>query len=184
MKKLMGILLLLMVATPAMAADVNIDYAKDYMFNEVKTFQYVATTDTNIANPMMADRVEELLKEKMVAGGLTEVEKDADVSVTYHFTSQDETVLNTTGYGYGGMGIGWGGWGAGSGGVVGTTTSMTYTEGTLIVDVYEAKDKKMIFRGTGTVTVKEKPEKQVEQIENILDKMGNKWQKILKNEGE
>jgi hypothetical protein len=61
---------------------------------------------------------------------------------------------------------------------------MTYTEGTLIVDAYEAKDKKMIWRGTGTVTVKEKPEKQVEQIETILDKMGNKWQKILKNEGE
>jgi hypothetical protein len=176
----MGVLLLL-VATPAMAASVNIDYAKDYMFNEVKTFHYVETTDTNIADPMMAERIVKLLKEKMVAGGLQEVEKDADISVTYHFTSEDETVLNTTGFGYGGMGIGWGGWG---GGVVATTTSMTYTEGTLIVDVYEAKDKKMIFRGTGTVIVKEKPERQVEQIETILDKMGNKWQKILKNEGE
>ncbi len=180
MRTLMGVLLLL-VATPAMAASVNIDYAKDFMFKEVKTFQYVETTDTNIANPMMADRVVKLLKEKMVAGGLQEVEKDADISVTYHFTSQDETVLNTTGYGYGGRGVGWGGWG---GGVMATTTSMTYTEGTLIVDVYEAKDKKMIFRGTGTVTVKEKPEKQVAQIETILDKMGSKWHKILKNEGE
>jgi hypothetical protein len=29
-----------------------------------------------------------------------------------------------------------------------------------------------------------KPEKQEQQIQKILDKMGNKWAKILHNEGE
>jgi hypothetical protein len=183
MKKLVGILFLL-VATPAMAASVTVDYAKDYMFNEVKTFQYVETKDTNVQNPMMAERVVKMLKEKMVAGGLHEVEKDADIAVTYHFISQENAVLDTTGFGYGGMGVGWGTWGGPAGGVVGTTTEMTYVEGTLVIDGYEVKNKKMIWRGTGTVTVKDKPEKQVEQIETILNKLGDKWQKILKTEGE
>lgn len=42
----------------------------------------------------------------------------------------------------------------------------------------------MIWRGTGTVTIKEKPEKQAKQIDNILEKIGNRWDKILKNMSE
>ena len=36
---------------------------------------------------------------------------------------------------------------------------------------------------TGTVTVKAKPEKQIKQVDNILKKLGNKWDKILKGMG-
>mgnify|MGYP000234665685 CR=1 FL=1 len=38
-------------------------------------------------------------------------------------------------------------------------------------------------RGSGTVTVKSKPEKQIKQVDNILKKLGNKWDKILKGMG-
>ena len=64
-----------------------------------------------------------------------------------------------------------------------TTYATTYTEGTLIIDGYDPADKKLIWRGTGTVTVKAKPEKQVKQVENILGKLGSKWDKILVNKG-
>ena len=79
--------------------------------------------------------------------------------------------------GYGGYGMGWGGWGGGM--TTSTTTVSTYTSGTLIIDAYEPGEKKMVWRGTGTVTLKSKPEKVAKQIDNILAKMGSKWQKIL-----
>ena len=41
----------------------------------------------------------------------------------------------------------------------------------------------MVWRGTGTVTLKQKPEKVTKQIHNIVTKMGKKWQKILQNQG-
>jgi hypothetical protein len=41
----------------------------------------------------------------------------------------------------------------------------------------------LVWRGTGTVTLKSKPEKVDKQIDNIFKKMGNKWDKILKNQG-
>jgi hypothetical protein len=41
----------------------------------------------------------------------------------------------------------------------------------------------MVWRGSGTVTVKAKPEKQIKQVENILNKLGKRWQKILKEKG-
>ena len=55
--------------------------------------------------------------------------------------------------------------------------------GTLIIDAYDATDKKMIWRATGTVTVKAKPEKQIKQVENILTKIGKRWDKILHGQG-
>jgi hypothetical protein len=92
-------------------------------------------------------------------------------------SSKENMVFNTTSFGYGGYGAGWHRWGGGMGSS--TTTASTYTEGTLVVDAYEPGDKKMVWRGTGTVTVKSKPEKQTQQINKILTKMGNKWDKIV-----
>jgi hypothetical protein len=72
--------------------------------------------------------------------------------------------------GYGGMGSS-------------TTYATTYTEGTLIIDFYDPETKKLIWRGTGTVTVKAKPEKQIKQVDNILTKIGKKWDKIVHGQG-
>jgi hypothetical protein len=186
MKKLLGVMIVLgLAAVPAFAQKVTIDYAHEYDFDDIKTFQYVETEETRAGNEIMHDRVTGLIKQELVEGGLQEVESDPDIFVTYHFTSKDQTVLNTTHMGYGGYHGGWYGWGGYGGMGMGssTTTATTYTIGTLIIDAYDASEKKMIWRGTGTVTVKSKPEKQLKQVQNILKKLGNRWDKILKNEG-
>ena len=186
MKKMLGLVFVLaLMAAPAMAQKVTIDYAHDFDFAGLKTFQYVETEDSNIQNELMAERVASMIIRELTEGGLTRVSENPDMYVTYHFTSQENTSYNTTsmGYGgYGGYGMGWGGWGGGGMGTS-TTYATTYTEGTLIIDAYDPTDKKLIWRGTGTVTVKDKPEKQVKQVENILSKLGKKWDKIHAGKG-
>lgn len=189
MRKLFGILIVLgLAATPALAQKVYIDYAHDFDFGKVKTFQYVTTKDSDAGDQLMADRIVSMIKKELVEGGLKEVTENPDLYVTYHVTTQENTVYNTTSMSYGGYG-GWGpGWGAygGYGGMgmgSSTTTASTYTEGTLIIDAYEPAEKKIVWRGTGTVTVKAKPEKQVKQVEKILTKIGSKWEKILAQKG-
>jgi len=190
MKKALGLVFILaLAATPAMAQKVTIDYAHDYDFEAIKTFQYVPTEDSDVkGNDLMAQRIEDMIKKELREGGGTEVQSDPDIYVTYHFTSQENTSYNTTsmGYGgYGGYGGGWGGYGGmGYGGMGSSTTyATTYTEGTLIIDLYDPETKKLVWRGTGTVTVKAKPEKQIKQVENILTKIGAKWEKIVKGQG-
>jgi hypothetical protein len=109
----------------------------------------------------------------LTEGGLKQVDSSPDLFVTYHITTQENTVYNTSTFGYGGDGRGWGGGMANS-----TTTEMNYTEGTIIIDGYEPGEKNMVWRGTGTVTVKSKPEKQAKQIDKILAKLGAKWDNI------
>jgi len=191
MKKALGLIVLLgLAATPALAQKVNIDYAHDFDFEKVKTFDYVETEDSDMNNQLMHDRIVSLIKQNLINGGLTEVDGDADIYVTYHTSSQDYQVFNTTSFGYGGYGAGWGGWGYGGYGGYGgmsmgssTTTASNYTEGTLIIDAYEPGEKQLVWRGMGTVTIKAKPEKQTKQIENILAKLGKKWERILHNQG-
>lgn len=186
MKKMLGVIFVVaLVASPAMAQKVTIDYAHDFDFSAVKTFQYVQTKDSDPKNELMANRAISMFKQELVEGGLKEVTENPDIYVTMHYTSQENTSYNTTTMGYGGYGGfygGWGGWGMGGMGTS-TTTESTYTEGTLIFDAFEPGDKKMVWRGTGTVTVKAKPEKQTQQVQNILDKLGKKWDKILAGQG-
>ena len=183
MKKILGLVFVLaLAATPAMAQKVTIDYAHDFDFGSIKTFQYVNTKDTNPKNELMANRVVEMIKKELTEGGLTEVSENPDIYVTVHYASQERSSFTTTNFGYGGYWGGWGGWGYPSMGSS-MTTEQTYTDGTLVIDAYDAKEKKMIWRGTGTVTVKAKPEKQIQQVDNILTKLGNKWDKILAGKG-
>ena len=189
MKKTLGLLLILAVmAVPSVAQKVTIDYAHDFDFEQVKTFQYVDTPDSNVGNDLADNRLRDAIIRELKDGGLKQVESNPDLYITYHVTTKENTVFNTTNYGYGGWGPGWGGygtWGYGYGlGITDSTTrAYTYTDGTLIIDAYEPSKKEMIWRGTGTVTVKSKPEKQAKQVDKILTKMGKEWEKILKNQG-
>jgi len=184
MKKVLGLIFVLaLAATPAMAQKVTIDCAHDFDFEAVKTFQYVETKESNVkGNDLMANRIADMIKKELREGGGTEVSENPDIYVTYHYTSKENTSYSTTSMGFGGYGGyygGWGGWGAPMGGMASSTTyATTYTEGTLIFDIYDPESKKLVWRGTGTVTVKAKPEKQIKQVENILTKIGKKWDKI------
>ncbi len=182
MKKTLGMLIVLALAAfPAAAQSVTIDYAHDYDFKSVKTFQFVESTDAKASDSLMDGRIQEAIVNELVKGGLTQVDTDPNIYVTYGITTQKNAVYNTVGYG--GFGLGWRGWGMG-GMASSTTTESTYTEGTLIIDAYDAADKKLVWRGTGTVTLKEKPEKVTEQINKIVTKLGEKWQKIHAGMGE
>jgi len=183
MKRILGLVIMLgLAAAPAMAQKVTIDYSHEYDFDSIETFQYVDTKESNVqGNSLMADRVVGMIKKELIEGGLQEVESNPDIFVTYHFTTAERTSYSTTSFGYGGRWGGYRGWGGGAGSSY--TTENNYVDGTLIIDAYDSKEKKMIWRGTGTVTVKAKPEKKIKQVENILTKLGARWEKILAGEG-
>ena len=191
-RMLLLVVVLAVVATPSIAQKITIDYAHDFDFSTVKTFTYVETQDTDLQDTLSDSRLESAILRELKSGGLKQVDSGGDLYMTYHVVTEDNTVFNTSSFGYGGFGPGWGGYGGygyggyryGGGMGSSTTTATTYTDGTLILDAYEPGEKKMVWRATGTVTVKAKPEKQQKQVDKILTKIGSKWDKILKNQGE
>ncbi|HOC44576.1 MAG TPA: DUF4136 domain-containing protein [Thermoanaerobaculales bacterium] len=175
----------LLFVLPASAQDVNIDYAHEYDFSKVKTFQYVDAEDGLAPNELMHDRIVGAIQGRLTSvAGLRAVTESPDIVVTYHLSSRENTVYSTTAVGYGGYGGYWGGWRRYGGGMASaTTTASTYTEGTLIIDAYDTVQKKLVWRGSGTVTVKDDPEKQAKQVDKIINKLGEKWKKIHAGQG-
>ena len=164
---------LLLFASVALAK-VTIDYDQDAKPGQYKTFQYVVTKDTSLAekNPLMHDRIVKGVVQMMKDLGLQEVDSDPNVDVTYHVTTRQGVNINTTSFGYG-YGRGWhGGMGTTS------TTAVPYTEGTLIVDVWDAGTNDLVWRGTSTQVMKSKPEKREQQLNKMLSQMTSKWEKI------
>ena len=91
------------------------------------------------------------------------------VLVVIRGATEKEKSLNTF-YSGGYGGYGWRGWGAGGMGTATTTTS-EYTVGTLVVDIFDAKSKQLLFRGTAQDELSDKPEKNQKKLAKASDKM-------------
>ena len=67
MKRTLGLVcVLVLAAVPAMAQKVTIDYAHDFDFDSITSFQYVDTAESNVkSNELMAKRVEDMIKKAL-----------------------------------------------------------------------------------------------------------------------
>ena len=143
---------------------VVIDYDNTADFSQYRTFSYeVGSPYTE--NPLVDRRIVAAIERHLTQEGLQKVDSNADLHVTYHAATGQQSEYYTTGYGYGvGPGWRWGGYGAAGS----TTREVTYTVGTLVVDVWDASDKQLIFRGSASGTVSEDPSKSTENINKVM----------------
>ena len=59
-----------------------------------------------------------------------------------------------------------------------TTTVSTYTQGTLIIDIWDAKTNKLLWRGSAEAVVPSNPGKQEALIYKAIDKMATRWDRM------
>ncbi len=174
MKYLNSLLLLSIIFLGACSSiKVTSDYDKEVDFTKYKTFEYYgwAEDSDKILNRFQKERIEAAFGAEFAKRGLKLVESNGDMVVSL-FVVVDKKTSTTAytnhygaggGYGYGGMG--WhGGYGAGYGGMGMGSSSTTYSEndyleGTLVVDVFDKVEKKMIWQSVGQKTVEENPKK-------------------------
>ena len=73
------------------------------------------------------------------------------------------------------MGGGWGygpGWGWGMGGMgTSTTTVRQYDVGTVVLDMWDAGQKRLVWRGTASDTVSDDPQKTTEKIHTAVERL-------------
>ena len=160
---------LLMLPALAGAQDVKIDFDKAFDFAPVKTYSIkVATT---WGNDLSQRRVLAEFDSAIAGKGWKKVaEGQSDIVVLLHGATQTKREANTFySGGYGGYGYrGWGG--AGMGGSASTVVN-EYTVGTLIVDMFDAKSKNLVFRGTAEGEISDKAEKNAKKLEKASAKM-------------
>ena len=154
--------LALAVAGGTWAQDVKVDYDKAANFGAIKTFSIkLGTTWGNeIQQKRVLDEFTQALQEK---GWKLETAGKADAEVMVHGASQTKHTLNTY---YSGMGgYRWGGMGTA------TTTDTQYTVGTLLVDIFDAKGKTLLWRGIAQDELSDKTDKNIKKLGKASDKL-------------
>jgi hypothetical protein len=149
------------------AQDVKVDFDKDANFGAIKTFAVKIGTSWN--NPISEKRVTDEIEQTLTQKGWTKTDPDkADAIAVLHGATEKQKTLNTF-YSGGYGGYGWRGWGGGTS--TATTTESEYIVGTLVVDIFDAKTKQLMFRGTAQDEISDKPEKNVKKLAKASDKM-------------
>lgn len=172
MKYLVSIWLLSIIFLGACSSiKVTSDYDKEADFSKYKTFEYYGWTEESdkILNRFQKERIENAFGNEFEKRGLKYVKDGGDMVVSLYIVVDKKTSTTAYtnhyggGYGYGGMGW-YGGYRMGYGGMgMGTSTTTysenDYLEGTLVVDVFDKAEKKMIWQSVGQKTIEENPKK-------------------------
>ena len=160
---------ILLFAGACSSITVTSDYDKEVDFSKYKTFEYYgwAEESDKILNRFDKERIESAFGEEFRKRGLEFVQGNGDMVVSLYIVVDKKTSTtsytnhyNTGGYGYGG---GWGGGYGGYGGVGMGQSTTTYSEndylvGTLVVDIFDKTEKKLIWQSVGQKTVDDNPD--------------------------
>jgi uncharacterized protein DUF4136 len=152
----------LVLASASFAQQVKTDYDRSTDFSHYKTYSWekVQTQD-----PLWADRIKEAVNSALAAKGLTPVASGGDLAIVAIEMTKNQQTLNTF---YDGFGGGWR-WGGGFGNA--TTTVDNYKVGTLVVDLFDAKSKQVIWRGSSSDTLSDKSDKNIKNLDKGVQKM-------------
>jgi hypothetical protein len=163
---LMGMMLLF--AGKLSAGQVKTDYDRNADFAQYKTYSWeqVKTQD-----PLNVDRIKNAVNTTLAAKGWTQVASGGDVCIVAMEITHNQQTLNTF---YDGFGGGWRWRGFGGLGEA-TTTTETYTVGTLVVDLFDAKTKQLLWRGTASDTLSNNSNKNIKNLDKDVEKMFNKF---------
>jgi hypothetical protein len=155
------------------AQDVKTDYDKTFNFQTIKT--YSIKIGTTWGNEISERRVLTEFDQAIAAKGWKKVEANPDIEVVLHGSTQTKHDVNTF---YAGGGYGYY---RGFGGMGTTSTSVTeYTVGTLVVDMFDAKTKNLVFRGSASDEISDKAEKNQQKIEKASAKMFKNFPPVVK----
>src|SRR5690606_12961590 len=139
------VLMLLLLGSCA-SIRVASDFDKNVDFGQYKTFAFYKTgIDKVEVSDLDKKRILRAIEDELLAKGFTKSE-NPDLLVNIFTKAREQVDVNqfNSGWGYG-WGYGWNPymWG-------GRTTVSSYTEGTLFIDLIDAKKKELIWQGEGS----------------------------------
>jgi hypothetical protein len=154
----------------AFAQNVETDFDHKANFSQYKTYSW---EEIKPSNSLWDARIKSAVDAQLAAKGWSQVASGGDVCVVAIKTSQTQRTLQTF---YDGMGGGWG-WRRFGGGGFGdaTTTEQDYKVGTLVIDLYDAKTKQLLWRGSAQDTVSDKATQNEKNLDKGVAKMFKKF---------
>src|SRR6266404_6007621 len=145
------------------AAEVKVDHDHSTDFTRYRTYSWIKV---QAGDSLWADRITRDVDGQLSAKGWNKVASNGDAGIAAFGATQNQPTLQTF---YDGFGGGWFWRGFGEG--VATTTVENTPVGTLVVDIFDGRSKKLIWRATGAEVLSGKPEKNERKLANTVEDM-------------
>ncbi len=164
-------LLICILSLGAQAQKIKVEYDKSFDFSKLKTFAW--GHHDAVSRPTLALVIAGAIEEELTKRGLRRVESNPDVFIQIYGSVDSEMSVSYSNPLYSGMGgipsfdSGFVMWGSMPGG----TTAVTVHKGQLVVDVIDASQKKLAWRGMATGKLSDKKEKLLQQVNTAVEKM-------------
>ena len=163
------LVMLVALVGAAHAQKVKVEYDKSLDFSKFKTYAIDPHADS--ARPMLRLAIQGAIEEDLQKRGLTRSADNPDLYIQmYGATDTDFSVGYSDMY-YGSwippFDYGYVMWTA----APGPTTTVIVKKGTLIVDILDAHQKRLIWRGIAKAKLSDQKEKMLEQVNTAVEKM-------------
>lgn len=148
----------LLMAAAVSAQKVTTDYDSNTDFTQYKTYAW-ALGSSVAQDPLWHQRIVSNIDRQLEAKGLKRVDSSPDVYVSYNSGLKEDVSIQ--GFGSGRP------WFGGSF----SANKVTRVEGTLLVQLHDARSKQLIWRGIATETASEKRDKNISKLEKTVQKL-------------
>ena len=153
----------------ALAGDVHTDYDHTIKFSQYKTYSWgkVQTTD-----PFYVSRIQQAVDEQLQAKGWQLQTTGGSITIFATDNIHNQQEVQTM---YDNLGGGWG-WGGGWPGPsigLGTSTTATVDQpvANLVIDLFDGKTKKLLWRGLSTEDLSSKADKNTKMVDGDVHHM-------------
>ena len=170
MKALKRLIFILPASALLLLAMTRVDYDHLTNFAQYHTYSWLKV---EAGDSLWEERIQRAVDDQLMAKGWVRVPTGGNAAVSAIGSTHDEQQLNTF---YNGLGGGWGWWGWGGGGFgEATTTVQNIPIGDLVIDIFDAHTKKLIWRGTAEKTLSSHPQKNEKKLEHELEDLFKKF---------
>jgi hypothetical protein len=147
--------------------DVNVTFDHEAQFTKYKTFKWVPVENAQHLDDLTADQLVGTFIVELEKKGLKKSEDKPDLFIAYQIAQGNEKKLShfDLGASYGS--------GAGATTASGGASTTIVHSGLLVLDIYDAASKKLIWRGvvSNAIAADAKPDKKQKQMDSAIDKL-------------
>ena len=168
MKKRVALFAVLMSITSAIAVaqQVSVNYDHSQSFAQYHTYAFENNDPNQIANSILAQTAVSDVNTALQGKGLSKVEVSANPDLILLVSGGLKQQTSYSAWGMRGIGGGMGG-----------ISPEQNVEGTMIVSLYDAKQKTLIWRGIGQNTLSNNGNKNQQTVGKAVQKMFKQWPK-------
>jgi hypothetical protein len=161
--------LIVFTAASSQAQKIKVEYDKSLDFSKFKT--YALDPKDNASRPMLRLAIQAAVQDDLAKRGLTKVDNDPDLYVQMYGSIDSDATFSYMDpiYGTGIPPINYGitMWYT----IPGSITSVVVHKGEMVLDILDARQKKLIWRGVATQKLSDKRDKLLDQVNTTVEKL-------------